>query len=72
MVLPPLITAIGTILPPCMVKMVISASLRSPLPSKEIAPVAPLKAIFCSSGKYLAGSAESAFFIASIRRLAAS
>jgi hypothetical protein len=55
-----------------MVKMVISASLRSPLSSKAIGPVAPLYVIFCSSGRYFFGSLESAYFIASISMLAAS
>src|SRR5881397_2866812 len=34
--------------------------------------VAPAKSIFCRTGRYFAGSAELAFFIASISRFAAS
>ena len=70
--LPPLMIAIGSILPPFMVKIVISASLRSPLSSNSILPVAPLKLSLASSGRYFAGSAELAFFIASISMFAAS
>ena len=40
--LAPLITAIGSRLPPFMVKIVISASLRSPLASNWMRPVAPM------------------------------
>jgi hypothetical protein len=72
MVLPPLTTARGSILPAFIVKIVISASLRSPLSSKAILPVAPLYSIFASSGRYLAGSGELAFLIASISSFAAS
>ena len=72
MVLPPLTIAIGSSLPPFMVKIVISASLRSPFSSNEILPVAPLKSIFATSGRYFAGSEELAFFMASIRMFAAS
>ena len=55
-----------------MVKIVISAFLRSPFSSNSIVPVEPVKLIFCSSGRYYYGSLEFAFFIASIRRFAAS
>ena len=64
--------ASGVILPSLRVKMVISASLRSPFSSNFMLPLAPLKSMAASAGRYLAGSAESAFFIAAISRLAAS
>ena len=67
-----MITAMGASLPSFMVKIVISASLRSPFSSKLIWPVAPLKLLLASSGRYFAGSAELAFFIASISRFAPS
>ena len=56
---------VGTTLPPCSLKIVISASLRSPFASNATLPVAPLKLTLESSGVNLAGSVEFAFFIAS-------
>src|SRR6185312_9628498 len=64
--------AIGVTLPFSILKIVISASLRSPLESNCTWPVAPLKETLKSSGANLAGSVESAFFIASITALVAS
>jgi len=64
--------AIGTTLPPCSLKIVISASLRSPFASNCTVPVAPVKLSLKISGVNLAGSVESAFFIASITALVAS
>ncbi len=62
----------GVTLPSFIAKMVISASLRSPFSSNWMLPEAPLKLIAASAGRYLAGSVESAFFIASIISIAAS
>ena len=64
--------AIGSTLPFFIWKIVISASLRSPFSSNSILPVAPSYEIFATSGRYFAGSVESAFCIAAIRMLAAS
>ena len=71
-VLPALMMATGSTLPFFIWKIVISASLRSPLSSNSMWPVAPSNEIFASSGRYFAGSVESAFCIAAIRMFAAS
>jgi hypothetical protein len=57
-VLPCLMIAIGSTLPFFIWKIVISASLRSPFSSNSMWPVAPSYEIFCTSGRYLAGSLE--------------
>ena len=64
--------AIGFTLPFSSLKIVISASLRSPLASNSTLPVAPVKDTLKISGANLAGSTESAFFIASMIALVAS
>jgi hypothetical protein len=64
---PPFTMATGWILPSLpMRKIVISASLRSPLASNSTLPVAPVKEMLNISGVNLAGSVELAFFIASM------
>ncbi len=70
--LPLLMMAMGAILPPFMAKIVISASLRSPLSSNWMLPLAPSWLMVASTGRYLAGSDESAFFMAAINRCVAS
>src|SRR4030095_3844637 len=52
--------ATGTIFPPCMREIVISASLRSPFASNALAPVAPCSVTLWISGPKRAGSVESA------------
>jgi hypothetical protein len=59
-------------LPPWKRYIVMPPSRMSPFLSKAILPVTPEKLSFCSAGRYFAGSAESAAFIASIRDIAAS
>jgi len=62
----------GWILPPFISKMVISASLRSPLASNSTLPVAPVKETLKISALNLTGSTELAFLIASTTAIAPS